>query len=310
MYSLQLIKGKLSIIKITGLLIILFIFTNHLKGQDLEPRSYAALPSNLNAIAVQAGTLAGNVVSDAALPIQNLDVTTYTGSFGYVRTFGIAGKLARISVGIPFAAISGTAQLNGRDTATARWGFGDIRIRFGINLIGSPALDKKKFTHYTQDLVFGVSLVTSVPTGLYYPHKLINIGNNRWAFKPEAGISKRFSQFYLEAYAGIWFYTDNTDYLGGHTLSQKPMATFQTHVCYYFKNHMWVSADGNWFSGGRTAIDDVPAASDFNNWRIGGAWSVPIARGQSIRLQFNQGAFTNRGYDYTAFSLTYQYVFF
>jgi len=292
------------------LLVITLICTIRLKGQELEPRSYAALPSNLSVVAVQAGTMAGNVVVDAALPIKNLDVTTYITGLGYVRTFGIGGKLARVAVSIPFAAISGTAQLNGRDTAAARSGFGDARIRLGINLIGSPALDKKQFTHYTQDLVFGVSLVTSIPTGLYYPHKLINIGSNRWGFKPEAGISKRIAQLYLEAYAGVWFYTNNTDYLGGHTLSQNPMGSFQAHVCYYFKNHMWISADGNWFDGGRTSVNNVPNNIDFDNFRIGGAWSVPIARGQSVKLQFHQGALTNNGYNYTAFTLGYQYIFF
>jgi len=285
------------------------LFAGRMQAQELEPRTYAALPSNLSVIAIQAGTLAGNVVTDPALPINNLDVTTYVGGIGFVRTFGIAGKLARITASLPFAAISGTATLNGRDTAAARSGFGDARIRFGINLIGSPALDKKQFTHYTQDLVVGVSIITSIPTGLYYPSKLINIGSNRWGFKPEVGASKRFDRIYVEAYAGVWLYTNNTEYLGGKTLTQDPLASFQAHICYYFKNQMWLSVNGNWFSGGQAYINNSPTAYDFDNWRVGASWSIPIARGQSIKLQFHSGAFTTNGYNYTAFSLAYQYVF-
>ena len=166
---MQLIKIKPAIINIICFLVVFYIFAGRVQGQELEPRSYAALPSNLSVIALQAGTMSGNVVMDAALPIKNLDVTTYIFGLGYVRTFGLGGKLARVAVSLPFAAISGAAQVNGRDTATARSGFGDARIRLGINLIGSPALDKKQFTHYTQDFVFGVSLVTSIPTGLLLP---------------------------------------------------------------------------------------------------------------------------------------------
>jgi hypothetical protein len=291
------------------LLIIFWFFTNPVKAQELEPRSYADLPKNLSVMAVQAGTLAGNVVSDAALPIKNLDVTTYLASLGYVRTFGIGRKLARISVGLPFAAISGTAQFKGRDTAAARSGFGDARIRFAINLIGSPALNMKEFAGYKQNVVVGLSLITSVPIGLYYPSKLINIGSNRWGFKPEAGISKRFKQIYVEAYTGIWFYTNNTDYLSGHTLSQKPVGSFQAHGVYYFKNEMWLSVDGNWFTGGRVSVNDVPNGLNFDNWRVGGAWSVPVGKGQTVRLQFHGGAFTNNGYNYTSISVAYQYVF-
>jgi hypothetical protein len=292
------------------LLSLLLIFTNEVRSQEMEPRSYAALPSHLNGIILQAGTQAGNVVTDAALPVQNLNVTTFTGGLAYLHTFGIAGKLARVTVVVPFASISGNATLNGHDTAAARSGFGDTRIRLGINLIGSPALNKKQFTTYTQDIVMGVSLITSLPTGLYFPDKLINIGSNRWGFKPEVGVSKRFSQVYIEAYAGAWFFTNNGNYLGGHTLSQKPMGSLQAHACYYFKNQMWFGVDGNWFSGGRTLVNNVPSGTDFDNWRVGGALSIPVAKAQSLRLQFHEGAFTTNGYDYTAFSLAYQYVFF
>jgi hypothetical protein len=288
---------------------IFFLFTGRVMAQELEPRNYAALPSNLSVIVVQAGTLAGNVVTDPALPIKNLDVTTYTGGLGFVRTLGIAGKLARVTASIPFAAISGNATISGRDTSAARSGFGDARIRFGINLIGSPALDKKLFKSYTQDLVLGVSIVTSIPTGLYYPSKLINIGSNRWGFKPEVGVSKRFDRIYVEAYTGIWLYTHNNDYLGGKTLTQDPLASIQAHVCYYFRNQMWLSVNGNWFSGGQAYVNNNPTAYDFDNWRVGASWSIPLARGQSIKLQYHSGAFTTNGYNYTAFSLAYQYVF-
>jgi hypothetical protein len=43
-----------------------------------------------------------------------------------------------------------------------------------------------------------VSLVASIPTGNYYGDKEINIDANRWGFKPEIGVSKRFKHFYAE----------------------------------------------------------------------------------------------------------------
>jgi hypothetical protein len=279
-------------------------------GQELDPRSYAALPVNLNAIAGTFGASTGNILVGAALPIQNIDVTGYTGALGYVHTFGLLGKLARVSVGAPFAILTGTAQVNGRDTSGARSGFGDTRIRLSINLFGSPVLDKKQFGKYRQETVVGVSLIASVPTGAYYPSKLINIGSNRWGLKPEVGVSKRFTNLYLEVYAGTWFYTDNNDFVKGHVLSEDPVASLQGHAVYYFKNGMWLSADGNWFSGGQSYLNGVSFGADFDNYRAGGAWSVPVSKGQSVKLQFNAGAFTSRGYNYTTVSLAYEYVFF
>ena len=293
------------------LLLVLVIIACRVKGQELDPRAYAALPVNMNAIALQTGVSRGNVLVDPSLPVDNLDVAFYSFGIGYMRTFDLAGKLARRwQVALPYASLNGKAEVNGKDTTGLRSGFGDIRMRFGISLIGSPPLDKKNFTQYTQETVVGISLVASMPTGLYHADKLINIGSNRWGFKPEVGISKRFKTVYLECYAGVWFYTNNSAYLGDKTLAQRPMGSVQFHGCYYFRNQMWLSLNGNWFSGGETLINDNMAGNTFDNWRVGGTWSIPIAKGQSLKLQFNKGAFTNRGYNYTSASLGYQCVFF
>jgi len=49
------------------------------------------------------------------------------------------------------------------------------------------------------------------PTGQYDPTKLINWGINRWAFKPELGYSQRWGKWVLDAYGGVWFYTENPE---------------------------------------------------------------------------------------------------
>src|SRR5215467_2691666 len=172
-------------------------------GQELEPRAYAALPKNLNAVAIAYAFSRGNVLTDPSLPISNFKVNVHGVAAAYVHTFAIGNKLARVQVNVPFMFISGKLQLNGHDTSGVRNGFADAHIRLGINLTGSPALGRKEFRGYTQKTIIGVSLVTSVPTGLYYSNKLINAGSHRWGFKPEVGISKRFDRVYTEAYAGV-----------------------------------------------------------------------------------------------------------
>jgi hypothetical protein len=147
------------------------------------------------------------------------------------------------------------------------------------------------------------------PTGLYHSDKRINTGSNRFAVKPEVGISKRFRRVYAEAYSGVWFYSDNNKYLTTKTLHQDPVFTIQAHASYYFKNLMWVSVNTTWFNGGKTLIDDAPQGDLLDNWRVGATWSLPIARGQSLKLQFHVGAFTSTGYDYNAVSVVYQHIF-
>src|SRR4051794_23126459 len=112
------------------------------KAQDLEPRAYANVPKGTNVIAVVYALSSGNVLTDPSLPVSELKVTADNFGLGYVHTFALANKLARIQVVAPVLLVTGKAKLNGVDTSITRNGLGDVRIRFGVNLFGSPALDR------------------------------------------------------------------------------------------------------------------------------------------------------------------------
>ncbi|MFL9484558.1 transporter [Chitinophagaceae bacterium LWZ2-11] len=296
-------------IKIFSFVVLTFVIFRAM-SQELEPRAYANLPKGTNAIAAVYSYSFGNVLTDPSLPIKDADLRTHNIGLGYVRTFGLANKIARVQLSLPVTFLAGKATVNNTDTELVRTGLGDARLRFGINLSGSPALDKKDFRKYKQQTIVGLSLVISIPTGLYYKDKLINLGSHRWAFKPEIGVSRRFKHFFAEAYTGVWFYTENTNFLSVKTQKQEPVLSTQAHVSYYFKNEMWVGVDGNWFTGGKTIVNNVELNNLENNWRVGAVWSFPIAKQQSLKLQFHVGAFTNTGYHYSVLSLAYQYVFF
>ena len=280
-------------------------------AQELEPRGYANLPKGMNALAVVAGLSSGNVAVDPSLPIADLKITGHSAGIGYMRTFGLAGKLARVLVNVPYMSLTGNLKLNGQDTSISRNGFGDLRMLFGINLIGSPAVGSSEFRQYQQKTIVGLSLLVVAPTGLYLEDKLVNLGSNRWAFKPELGVSKRFKNIYAEAYSGFWFYTKNNEFLVTKTKKVEPVFSIQGHANYYFRNHIWVGINGNWFTGGQTFVNDVPAGNLKDNWRIGATVSSPLFSPKHfIKLQFHVGAFTNSGYKYSVLTLGYQYVFF
>lgn len=292
------------------LLVILFFICYLVSAQDLEPRAYANMPKDGNVLVASYGFLKGDVISEPTLPIKDFVISSNNLGVGYLHTFGLANKLARVQVVVPYVIMDGKALVNGEKMVGSRTGFGDMRIRLGINLLGSPALAIKDFAKYQQKTIFGASLVASVPTGLYYSDKRINIGANRWGVKPELGISKRFEHIYAEFYSGVWFYTKNDEFLGNKDLQQKPVLSFQGHASYYFKNQMWVGINMNWFNGGKIIVDDLPAGSVINSSRIGATWSMPLSRSQSVKLQLNTGTFNDIGLNYDSITFSYQYVFF
>ena len=65
-------------------------------------------------------------------------MTGHNPGLGYGHTFGLANKLARVQLTIPYIGLADKLQLNGRDTIASRSGFGDMGIPFGISLPASP----------------------------------------------------------------------------------------------------------------------------------------------------------------------------
>ncbi|MBC5773647.1 transporter [Pontibacter sp. KCTC 32443] len=297
-------------VKAFWLLLICVGFSGSANSQELEARAYANLPKDLNAVALGYAYTKGSVAVDASLPIEDFTLTAHTYAFRYVRTFGVAHKLARMHVTVPYVDLAGQAKVIGQDTSIARNGLGDTRVQIGINLIGSPALERKDFVKYTQKTIVGITLTTSIPTGQYYTDKRINLGTHRWAFKPEIGASKKINQVYADAYVGMWFYESNPAYLETKILKQEPLLSTQAHVSYYFKNQSMIGIDGNWFKGGKVSIDDIPSGRRIDHWRVGATCAVPFAGKHVVKLQFHTSVYSGNGTTFDVLSFGYQYVFF
>jgi hypothetical protein len=120
----------------------------------------------------------------------------------------------------------------------------------------------EEFRSWRQKTLIGTSLTVVAPTGQYDPTRLINQGSNRWAFRPELGLSQRWGHWILDAYGGVWFFTTNPEYFshnpsypGTRTQSEAPVGAFEGHLSYDIKNNrrFRVSLDGNFWVGGRTS---------------------------------------------------------
>ena len=117
---------------------------------------------------------------------------------------------------------------------------------------------------WRQKTLIGASLKIVAPTGQYDPTKLINLGGNRWAIKPELAYSGRFGHFVLDGYAAVWFFTENHEFFsrnqyfsGTRAQTQEPILALETHVSYDVRPRFWVSLDGNFWRGGRTSLNGV-----------------------------------------------------
>ena len=279
-------------------------------AQELEPRAYSVSPVSTNFLLGYYTRSSGSVLMDTSLPVTDVTARIDGTSIGYVRTFGLAGRLASIGVVLPYFQGDMTGNVGGAAEQVTRSGPGDSRLRFVVNLAGGPALTSEEFAQRPPATVLGTSLTVVTPTGEYDPARLINIGSNRWSFKPEIGLSHPAGNWFLEAALGVWLFTDNSDFFGGQRRSQDPVYTTQGHVSYTFRSGLWLSADATFYRGGRTSVDGVDKADLQQNSRYGLALSVPLSTGVSVKLDWSRGLTTRIGGNFDTFGVALQYRWF
>jgi hypothetical protein len=280
------------------------------RAQQLEPRAYSPSPVGANFFGLVFGNSSGNVLVDPSIPVTNVEADVSSAIAFYVNTFGLFGRSASIGAVLPYTWADVEGDVGETFTRVTRSGLADLGLRFVCNIVGGPALSPQEFAARKPSTTLGASLSITAPTGQYFPSKLINIGTNRWGFKPELGVSQPLGKFWLELYAGVWLFTTNHDFFGGHTREQAPLASFQAHVSYTFKPRLWLALDGTWYGGGETTVDGVANADRQANTRLGLTLAVPVSKTHSLKFGYARGASTRVGSKLSTLTVGWQFVWF
>lgn len=275
-------------------------------AQELEPRAYAANPIGVTFAGFAVIYSTGDVVLEPTSPITDVRAKLYIGTFGAGGTFPLFGRTASLGVGVPYAWGKVTGQIDEAARSVERAGLADVRMRFAVNLLGGRAMALPEFVRRTPSTTVGASLTVSVPTGQYFDDKLVNIGTNRWALKPEIGVSHPAGPWTFELYGGGWFFTDNSSYLGDKTRAQNSMLSLQSHVGYTIQPRLWITGDVTYYAGGRVVVDGVSASEWQENARVGITASMPVRKANSLKVAWSTGAITRLGGNFSTWSIGWQ----
>lgn len=276
-------------------------------AQEMEPRSYSNAPVGLNFLIAGYAYTQGGVAFDTSLPLTNPDLTTSSAVLAYGRVLDLWGKSAKLNVILPYTDLSGSADFAGQPVERNVAGFADPIFKLSVNLYGAPALSLKEFAGYEQDLILGASLRVTAPLGQYDDTRVVNLGANRWSFKPELGISKALGPWTLEATAAVTLFTDNEDFFGGNDRSQDPLYSLEGHVIYGASSGIWGSLDATYFTGGRTTLNGERGNDLQQNWRLGGTLAFPVDRHNSIKLYASSGVSARTGNDFDLVGIAWQH---
>jgi hypothetical protein len=283
-------------------------FPCHLCAQFTNPRTYDNTPVGVNQLELDYAYARANASIDTSLIVAGAKFDLNQGTINYTRDFSFVHRLAWVEVSVPLAGLGGS--VTGTDLHASITGAGDSSYEFTTLLKGGPAFSVEQFASYKPTTTVGVSLTITAPTGLYNADKLLNLGSDRWSFKPEIAVSHPFGpeqKWEFDTYAYAYFYTDNTSYHGVEVLRQQALPGLEAHISYSFTSRLWASLDTNYSSRGVTVANGMNQNNTQQNFILGSEVNVSPNFRNSLVFEFAKALVHQNGPAYTGFVVKYIY---
>jgi hypothetical protein len=288
--------------------ILLALLPLSLAAQDLEPRSYSNLPVGQNFAAAGYAYSDGEISPSPGVPIENGKLTMKAGVVAYARSIDLWGDAGKFDMNYGRICFKGSAIFRGEYVEGDRCGTSDPQFRLTWLFYGAKAMDMAEFRKTPTGRVIGMSLKIIAPLGDYNNENLINSGANRWAIRPEIGISNRWGSWNVDASFGGTFYTDNDNYSrAGSRFEQDPLYQVKANLIYNLPGGRWFSVDANYFWGGETERDGVSSDNRQSNSRVGITFSQPLTAQHSLKFYAHKGVISKVGNDSDTFGVAWQY---
>src|SRR5215469_366546 len=264
-------------------------FPDRVYAQFTEAHNYDNTPTGLNQVELAYAHTHANASIDTSLVVASAKFNVNQGSISYTRYFGFVHRLVWAEASVPIAGLNGS--VSGTMIQGSTTGSGDSSYTLAMLLKGGPALSIEQFADYKPTTTVGISLSIGAPTGQYNPNKLLNLGSDRWSFKPEIALSHPFGpeqNWQVDAYANAYFFTDNTSYHGAEILRQEPLPAIEGHISYSLISSVWASLDTRYSFRGSTLVDGVNQNNSQHNFILGTELNVSLNRQNSFVFEFSK----------------------
>jgi hypothetical protein len=259
-------------------------------AQDVEPRRWTHLPVGLNVVGAGYVYTAADIFFDPVLMVEDAELDAHTALASYSRFFGLSGKTARLDLLVPVTKARWQGLLDGVFTTVRRDGFADPIIRLSVNLVGAPALKGKDFGEFRTgrpiNTVVGTALGVLVPLGENMKNKLLNLGGNRFIFRPQFGVLHTRGRWAYELTGSVFLFTENDEFWNGNKLEQDPIYTLQTHLIHTFRPGLWISLSGAYGWDGESEVNDVPKNDPRDAFLSALSLGFPIVRNHGLKVVY------------------------
>ena len=278
-------------------------------AQFTEAHNYDNTPVGVNQLELAYAHVRANASLDTSLVVEGATFNLNQGSISYTRYSGLFHRLGWVQATVPIAGLDGS--VSGTLVHGSVTGTGDSSYTLATLLKGGPALSAEQFENYKPTTSLGVSLSMTAPTGLYRSDKVLNLGSDRWSFKPEISLSHPFGseqKWQLDAYGNVYFFTDNTSYHRTEILRQEPLPGIEGHMSYSFTDNIWASVDTRYSFRGATLVNGQNEDNSQQNFILGSEVNVSLSRKNSLVFEFGKALVHHNGPASTGFAVKYTYA--
>lgn len=270
-------------------LLLIFSFLK-LYSQDIEPRRWTPTPLGTHVIGVGYVYQFGDILFDPALQAEDVKLNMHAFAAVYVQPLKLGNKLGRLDVTLPYVTAQWEGLLSGVPTVKKRYGIADPRLRFSMNLIGPNAMNAQDMMVYYKDnpknTMLGVSLAVTFPLGIYDEERLLNIGQNRFVFRPQIGVVHNWGLWSFEFSSSVFIFTNNNQFFNNQTKEQKPVFATQTHLIKRFSNRMWASVSVAYGLGGESVVENNELGDQHGDLLYSASFGTQLSKTQGVKLVY------------------------
>jgi hypothetical protein len=287
----------------------LAILHTHACAQFTDPRTYQNSPVGINQLELAYAYVLSDTSIDTSVIVSGAKFNLNQGLVDYTRCFTFLHRLAWAEASVPIANLNGS--ITGTDIIGSATGTGDSGYSAALLVMGGPALTPEQFANSEATTTIGLSLSITAPTGQYDSSRLLNLGSDRWSFKPELAFSKPFGpqqRWVLDAYANAYFYTANNSYRGVEILRQRTLPGIEGHLSYNISNIIWGSFDTRYSYRGDTAVNGVNQNDSQRNFILGTELVVAANSRNSFVFEFAKAVVHINGPPLGGFAVKYDYT--
>lgn len=273
-----------------GALLFVLLLALPCHAQEIEPRRWSHLPIGSNFVGGGYSYTEAEIYFDPVLQIENATMAMHTWGVSYIHAFELVHKSALIEFTQGLQEGEWSGLLAGTPASVRRRGLSDTRLRLAVNLHGAPPLAGEAFAAYRarteEETIIGTALIVHLPTGEYLRDKLINLGANRYTFRPQVGVVHSRGRWSAEATGSVWLYTANNDFYGANTLEENPLCTLQAHLVYTFYPGLWASGSLGYAYGGRSTVNgrEMNDVKENLGWAL--SLGLPLSRTWGVKIAY------------------------